>query len=114
MGREWIDYTLRPSTIGGIKRWARSCALAAAAATAVAVVTAQTPTFRAETDLVTFGVSVQDRRGELVTNLAAEDFEVIEEGQKQSVRAFARGDVDSAPRTHVGLLYDSSASMGDD
>src|SRR5262245_57039038 len=90
-------------------------ACATAVVTAVlTVASAQTPTFKAGTDLVTFGVTVLDKHGGVVTDLTANDFEIIEEGQKQSIRVFARGDGDAAPPTHVGLLYDSSASMGDD
>jgi Ca-activated chloride channel homolog len=83
------------------------------AATAPAV--AQQPTFRAEIDLVNFGVTVSDRRGNYITDLTAADFEITEEGQKQSLTFFARGDQrESAPEMHVGLLFDTSGSMGQD
>lgn len=82
---------------------------------ATALVAGQTPLFRAQTDLVTFGVTVLDRRGNLVTDLTADDFEIVEEGRRQGIRLFARGDrQETAPPTHVGLLYDSSGSMGED
>ena len=75
----------------------------------------QQPTFRTGTDLATFGVTVLDRRGNLVTDLTLEDFEVVEDGRKQTVRVFARGDdSESAPEMHVGLLFDTSGSMGED
>jgi Ca-activated chloride channel family protein len=75
----------------------------------------QQPTFRTGTDLATFGVTVLDRRGELVTDLGPEDFEVVEDGRKQTIRVFARGDAaDTAPAMHVGLLFDTSGSMGED
>jgi VWFA-related protein len=81
----------------------------------VASLSAQRPVFRAETELVYFGVTVVDRRGNFITDLTAEDFEIVEEGQKQSLRIFARGDDgDSAPEMHVGLLFDTSGSMGED
>lgn len=74
---------------------------------------AQQPTFRAEIDLVNFGVTVTDRRGNYITDLTPADFEITEEGQKQIVTFFARGDqVESAPEMHVGLLFDTSGSMG--
>jgi Ca-activated chloride channel family protein len=72
-------------------------------------------TFRAETDLVNFGVTVTDKRGNFITDLTAEDFEIVEDGQKQTITYFARSDdLDSAPAMHVGLLFDTSGSMGDD
>ena len=76
---------------------------------------AQGPTFRAATDLVTVGVSVSDRRGGLRTDLQATDFEIREDGKPQAVTYFARGDAtESAPEVHVGLLLDTSGSMGMD
>ncbi len=76
---------------------------------------AQQPTFRAEIDLVNFGVTVTDRRGNHITDLTPADFEITEEGQKQTVSFFARGDqLESAPEMHVGLLFDTSGSMGQD
>ncbi len=76
---------------------------------------AQQPTFRAEIDLVNFGVTVTDRRGNYITDLTPADFEITEEGQKQTVTFFARGDqLESAPEMHVGLLFDTSGSMGQD
>src|SRR5918993_4345880 len=96
-----------------MKRPAAVLALALMAATAPAV--AQQPTFRAVIDLVNFGVTVTDRRGNYITDLTADDFEITEEGQKQSLTFFARGDQqESAPEMHVGLLFDTSGSMGQD
>jgi Ca-activated chloride channel homolog len=96
-----------------MKRSSAVLALTLIAATAPAV--AQHPTFRAEIDLVNFGVTVTDRRGNYITDLTAEDFEITEEGQKQALTFFARGDeLESAPEMHVGLLFDTSGSMGQD
>jgi Ca-activated chloride channel homolog len=96
-----------------MKRPAAVLALTLIAATAPAV--AQHPTFRAEIDLVNFGVTVTDRRGNYITDLTVEDFEITEEGQKQALTFFARGDeLESAPEMHVGLLCDTSGSMGQD
>lgn len=76
---------------------------------------AQTPTFRVGIDLATFGVTVVDRKGEYLTDLNAEDFEVIEDGQKQAVKYFARGtDIENGPEMHIGLLFDTSGSMSED
>jgi Ca-activated chloride channel family protein len=80
-----------------------------------ALLAAQQPTFRARTDLVTVGVTVTDRRGNFPGDLAVGDFEVFEDGVRQSLTHFARGDqADSAPELHVGLLFDTSGSMDQD
>jgi len=72
-------------------------------------------TFRANIDLVNFGVTVSDRRSAFVADLAADDFEILEDGRRQTITFFARGDQqDSAPEIHVGLLFDTSGSMGQD
>jgi VWFA-related protein len=66
-------------------------------------------------DLVHLGVTVTDKKGSLVTDLTAEDFEIYEDGKKQAVRFFSLGLSDSAnPETHLGLLLDVSESMGED
>jgi Ca-activated chloride channel family protein len=90
-------------------------------------VAAQEPTFRAGVDLVNFGVTVTDRRGNFLTDLKADDFELTENGEKQTLRLFARGDAtlgllgagdrdEGALRQelHVGLLFDTSGSMSED
>lgn len=75
----------------------------------------QQPTFRAETDLVSFGVTVTDRRGAFLSDLAADDFEIVEDGRVQTLKHFARGDdAVAAPVEHVGLLLDTSGSMIED
>jgi Ca-activated chloride channel family protein len=89
--------------------------LSSVVAVSVVAGQAQQATFRAETDLVTLGVTVTDRRSALVTDLSQDDFEVLEDGRPQTVRFFARGDqAASAPELHVGLLLDTSGSMGAD
>src|SRR6478609_3005005 len=76
---------------------------------------AQQPVFRAGTDMVGFGVTVTDRRGNFITDLKAEDFAIIEEGAPQSIQLFARGDdLETDAELHIGLVFDTSASMGDD
>jgi Ca-activated chloride channel family protein len=88
----------------------------------------QGPVFRGGVDLVSLGITVTDRKGTLVTDLKAEDFEVVEDGKKQTISEFgggravdlenaARGSVTadgSAPAMHLGLLLDVSESMGED
>ena len=75
---------------------------------------AQQPTFRTGIDLVNFGVTITDKRGNFVTDLNPEDFEIIEEGQKQTLNVFARGDQAEGIEMHVGLLFDTSGSMSED
>jgi Ca-activated chloride channel family protein len=75
----------------------------------------QQSVFRAETDLVTLGVTVRDRSGTPLTELNQGDFTVLEDGREQRVSYFARGDQENgAVETHVGLLLDTSGSMGAD
>lgn len=77
------------------------------------------PTFRSGVDMVSFGVTVVDRKGNLLTDLEEKDFEVYEDGQKQSLRFFvpcdARADRGPAPgppaELHLGALFDISGSM---
>jgi Ca-activated chloride channel homolog len=83
-------------------------------AAALARPLAQQPVFRTETDLVTFAVSVADRRGTFIADLTADDFEIAEDGKPQTVKYFARGEGGAAPELHVGLLFDTSESMGPD
>ncbi|MSO45783.1 MAG: VWA domain-containing protein [Acidobacteria bacterium] len=78
-------------------------------------VAGQQATFQAGIDLVNLGITVTDRRGSFITDLRMEDFEVIEDGRKQTLTYFARGDQSpAAPPLHVGLLFDTSGSMGED
>jgi VWFA-related protein len=88
--------------------------LAASLLAAMAVTNGQQPTFRTGVDLVTFGVTVLDKKGNLVADLTKEDFTVIEDGKPQTVQYFARGDGESAPPTHLGLMLDTSGSMEQD
>ncbi|MBI2833414.1 MAG: VWA domain-containing protein [Acidobacteria bacterium] len=72
--------------------------------------------FRSGVELVNFGVTVVDRKGAVITDLKAEDFEVYEEGRKQTIGYFARGDAgkEFLPPLHLGLLFDTSGSMQED
>jgi Ca-activated chloride channel homolog len=96
-------------------KWAVGLAVLVLAAWLPPLSAQQLPTFRAEIDLVNFGVTVTDRRGNYIADLTADDFEVIEDGQRQKVTFFARGDQqESSPEMHIGLLFDTSGSMGQD
>jgi Ca-activated chloride channel homolog len=79
---------------------------------AAAAAAAQT-TFRSGVELVNLGVTVTDNKGALITDLTAADFEVVEDGAKQTVSYFA-GDTAgaAAPELHLGILLDVSESMG--
>lgn len=71
--------------------------------------------FKGHVDLTSFGVTVLDRKGALGSDLTAEDFEVYEDGQRQQLTLFARGDqTESTPDLHLGLLFDTSGSMEED
>jgi Ca-activated chloride channel family protein len=103
------------------RAWLLGLALAITAAVAGSLAEArsakagQQPVFRAETDLVTVGVTVRDRSGTPITDLSHTDFTVTEDGRAQTVTYFARGDQENgAVETHVGLLLDTSGSMGAD
>jgi Ca-activated chloride channel family protein len=72
------------------------------------------PVFRGGVDLVNLGVTVSDRKGNLVADLTVDDFEIYEDGRKQTIRYFAAGDGDAASPMHLGLLLDVSESMGED
>jgi Ca-activated chloride channel family protein len=73
------------------------------------------PTFRAGVDLVTFGVTAVDKRGNLLTDLTQADFELIEDGIPQRIAHFTRGDGDASEvTTHLGLMLDGSGSMEND
>lgn len=75
---------------------------------------AQQPVFRGGVDLVNFGVFVTDKAGTPLTGLKAEDFEVVEDGARQTVKYFAGGDPEDAPPLHLGFMIDMSGSMADD
>jgi len=85
--------------------------LAATTADAVRLNEAGQPTYRSGIDLVTFGVTAVDRKGNLVADLSGDDFEIIEDGRPQTLKYFARGDSNDATPTHLGLMLDTSASM---
>jgi Ca-activated chloride channel homolog len=70
--------------------------------------------FRSGVDLATFGVTITDKKGKLVTDLTKDDFEIFEDGKKQTIEFFAHGEGDSAPPMHLGLMIDASGSMQND
>jgi Ca-activated chloride channel family protein len=84
-------------------------------AAGIATLHAQRPTFRAGTDVVSLGVTISDRRANFITDLTQDEIEILEDGKKQTIEYFAKGDAtDAAPELHIGLLFDTSGSMGAD
>jgi Ca-activated chloride channel family protein len=84
-------------------------------ATSLTFLSAQQATFRAGTELVSVSATVTDRRGQFLTDLTREDFEVLEDGKPQTLQQFARGDdLENGPDLHIGLLFDTSGSMDAD
>jgi VWFA-related protein len=71
---------------------------------AVGVLAAQEqPTFRTGTNLVRVDVSVVDRSGNPVTTLAAEDFDVREDGRLQTITSFKLIETDGQPTDDFSL-----------
>jgi VWFA-related protein len=72
----------------------------------------QQPVFKAGVDVVNFGVTAVDRKGELITDLTRDDFEVREDGHPQTIQYFTRGlAAGEGPAAHLGLMLDTSGSM---
>src|SRR4026208_108894 len=67
----------------------------------------ETPTFSANSEIVVLHVTVRDKKGAYVGGLTQDAFNVIEDGQAQTVSLFSDTDT---PVT-IGLLIDSSGSM---
>ena len=88
--------------------------LALAAATASGQ---RTPVFRAGLDLVNVTVTVRDGQGGLVSDLAAEDFVVREDGRPQALEIFAPAALPAEREElalNLGMLFDTSESMRKD
>ena len=70
---------------------------------------AQAPAqIRVDVKLVNVGFAVRDERGNLVTNLSQDDFEITEDGVPQKIAFFARST--DVPLT-LGLIMDMSGSQ---
>ena len=48
----------------------------------------QQPTFRVQVDAIEIDASVTDARGNVVTDLTREDFEILENGKPQTITSF--------------------------
>lgn len=92
-----------------------SILVATLVASASGLVLGQQAEFRAGIDLVQIGVTVMDGDGAFITDLTRDDFAIVEDGRSQAITYFAPGDQsDAGPPLHVGLLFDTSGSMGED
>jgi VWFA-related protein len=67
----------------------------------------QTPTFRTGISLVRVDVVATDKSGELVPNLTASDFEILEDGKRQTIETFRLLALDSGGSREVAI--DNSA-----
>jgi Ca-activated chloride channel family protein len=65
------------------------------------------PTFKSGVDLVTVTATVRDRRGRLVKGLGAQDFEILDRGERRRITDFR---AESTP-VSVAILFDISGSM---
>jgi VWFA-related protein len=84
-------------------------------ALAAATPAAGQPVFRSGVDLVHVGVTVVDRQGTPITSLQPEDFEIYEDGRRQEVQYFLRGEDHAGDRpVRIGMLLDTSGSMAED
>lgn len=68
---------------------------------------AQQPTFRSATELVSLNVSVTGQDAKPVSDLAAEQFQIFEDGVPQQLKFFSPGELP----LDVVILLDTSASM---
>lgn len=71
-------------------------------------------TFRSAVELTTFAATVTDKKGNIVSGLTRDEFEVTEDGTRQAVDYLIQGDGDAAPPMHLGLMIDASGSMQSD
>lgn len=86
-----------------------------AAVLATATVLAQQGRFRSGVELVHVAVMVENRQGTVISQLDQDDFALYEDGKRQEVKYFLRGDADAeALNLRLGLLLDTSGSMTDD
>src|SRR4051812_38358419 len=68
----------------------------------------QMPTFSANVKVVNLLASVRDKKGQIVSNLSKDDFNIEEDGRPQTIRYFSRET--DLPLT-LGLLVDTSLSQ---
>jgi len=73
----------------------------------------ETPVIRASVDVVNVLCTVRDRRGNYLTDLKQQDFELLEDGVRQKVQFFSNETGEDAQPMTVVLLIDTSGSVKD-
>ncbi len=68
----------------------------------------QVPTFTSNVNVVNLFFNVKDKRGALIPNLKKEDFQVLEDGNPQTIKYFS---AESDQPLTLGILIDTSASQ---
>src|SRR5438876_11519062 len=86
---------------------AAALALAGAASAALFAQTAQLPTFRSGTEVVSLFVTVADAQGRLVPDLTSEDFEIFDNDKPQPLVYFEN----VVQPISVVVMLDTSGSM---
>ncbi len=73
----------------------------------------ETPVIRASVDVVNVLCTVRERRGNYLTDLKQQDFELLEDGVRQKVQFFSNETGEDAQPMTVVLLIDTSGSVKD-
>src|SRR6516162_11776298 len=71
-----------------------------------------TPTFRIGVNLVLVDVVVRDRTGAVVKGLAADDFELLEDGARQQIRTFAYEEISTSAQPVVSAALLGAGRAG--
>src|SRR5687768_13600120 len=90
--------------------WALLLVAGVTVAMIVCVDARQRPAFRSTIDLVMLNVTVTGPGGRYVSDLSADDFQVMEDGRPQEVAFFSPSNVPLS----VSLVLDTSSSMDDE
>jgi Ca-activated chloride channel family protein len=90
-----------------MRSWVRVAAAVTLLSASQMPASAQQPTFRSATELVSLNVSVIGPNAKPVSGLAADQFQVFEDGVQQDVQFFSPGELP----LDVVILLDTSASM---
>ena len=93
--------------LAGTLLWGQSSQVPPAAAPAPQQPGAQAPPIRVQVNEVILPVTVTDEKGRFVSNLDASDFEILDEGRRQSIRYFSR---EQGQPVVVGFLLDLSSA----
>src|ERR671914_2138634 len=82
-----------------MKKLAAAIGIGFAVLSALSSAIAQQPTFKVSVNVVDVDVTVRDAAGNFVTGLAAEDFEVFEDGKPQTIQTFSYIELPAQKRT---------------